>query len=337
MLHVDNLGDDVHSRYLAMSMIETKVNVQRDGISKKARRRDFKRKQSKQKDHQVEKIYGNEEKDDTKTKRAKVVERLKQSKQSTEQRFAQNRATFDEQLRKEPHVVLWEQYCEWAGERLTSIERREEQWTSEQVVCLPDDDAGGDSNIMEKVKAIIGADYNTRTGYEAVSRKRRTPSVACIMVALSTASVLSFAKRMYDGQQVGKLFSKHTQVKQQGLFIRKRCKNKILPTAAGNVSRLDTLFTEGFIDLQYTQALLLDFGRDSKLFNLTEHNYRDSFFKLIHNHVRKRIVSGMKLVVVVPSAEKMPTARSWGAKVERTSLDNEDVKDAESNDNDVVK
>lgn len=316
-----------------MSIIEAKVNVQRDGISKKERRKNFKGKQSKQKNHQVEKNNGDEEKDDTKAKQAKVIGRLKQSKQSIKQQFAQKRAVFDERLRSEPHVVLWEQYCEWAGERLTSVERREEQWTSEQVVCLLDEDAGGDSNMTEKVKATIGADYNTRTGFEAVSRKRRTPSVACIMVALSTASVLSFAKRMYDGQQVGKLFSKHTQVKQQGLFIRKRCKNNILPTAAGNVSRLDTLFTEGFIDLQYTQALLLDFGRDSKLFNFTEHNYRDSFFNLIHNHARKRIISGMKLVVVVPSAEKMPTARSWGAKAEHTSLDNEDEKDAKSDDN----
>lgn len=237
-------------------------------------------------------------------KRNEMREFFKQKRLVYLEKLGQEREQFDSKLRTEPHTLLWQEYVDWAGDRLTNVERKQEQWSADQVIFLEDSNPGGD-NMMDEVKAVIGEDYKTRTGFEKNKSKDIKPSVACLMICPSTESVLSFAKRLYDGRPVGKFFSRHMKVEHQAAFLKKACQSSILPTATGNVSRLDRLLTDEALTLDYTQALLVDFGRDSKRFNIAEHNYRDTFFELIHKHVRPWLASGMKIVLVVPPREKM--------------------------------
>lgn len=231
-------------------------------------------------------------------------------KAAISRKHAQERAEFDARMRLEPHRILWEEYVKWAGERLSTVEKSNEEWNSEQVQCLNDP---GEGKLIDVVKGVVGADYATRTNFDLA--KHQTPAVACLMLALTTAGVLTFAQRLYDGKPVAKLFSRHTRIADQSQFLAKACEQGILPTAAGTVFRVENLLDQGNLTLDFLQVLLVDMSRDQKLFDMMDFPYCDKFFDLIHRFIRSRIASNeMKVILVVPTEDKMPKEINWDLK-----------------------
>lgn len=297
---------------------------------------------------------GGSKTDKNKKARKKFSEK-KANKQS------QQREELDASIRSSPHVILCDSYRKWASEKLPGDKLTIEPWTNEQVTSIHDDEDDDDteiqgkgkkprkeSSLLKKVKAIIGDDYAsaTRTGFPSNKNKskkikeqqRTIPGIACLMIALTTEGVLSFSRRLYDGRSVPKLFSKHMKLAQHERFLNFECnKHGLLPTGTGTMGRIERLISDGGLTLKYTQALLIDLSRDVKLFNMFDHQlYRNPFFEFLHKHVRERVADGMKIIIVMPSVEKMKTQRVWGSKKHcSTEINSEGNGDDNGNSDDV--
>lgn len=266
-------------------------------------------------------------------KSLKKAQHLKDKKNATALRLAQERTDIDSEIREQPHVAFWTHYMKWAAKNEISEDDLKEPWTEDQVVCIQDD--GDATDLLAEIKNVVGADYTSKekTGFPEAPRTKNTkkdkaknvPAIACLMVTLTTEGVLSFSKRLYDGQAVPKLFSRHTKVHDHAKFLKSQCfrtnkkKNSvsIIPTASGTVSRLDRLFSEGHLTMKHTKNICIDMSRDLRLYNFFQHPYDDDFFKFFHTHyaapyLNKDENNEYRVILVIPTDRTMRKERAIG-------------------------
>lgn len=232
-----------------------------------------------------------------KEKRAAIKERQRNAKRRRREMHERERQESDEMIRSSPAQFLWGKYLEWAGDKLTSVEKKVDKWTQEHVVSVEERD---DATLIQLVKEVVGPDYVAQGEWK--KRPNALPGVACIALASSALRAVHLGKSVYDGKPVGKLFSKHIKIEVQQEWLKKCCKDGLAPSAAGTAKRVQRLIEEGAMTLKHTSALVVDFHRDDKLRNILDFpTLKEELFDFLHTHARPLIAEGkMKVVVFAP-------------------------------------
>lgn len=241
--------------------------------------------------------------DTNKSKRREMHERL--------------RVQTDDMVRRLPHQYLWERYVSWAGDKLTTMEKAAEKWSPEQVFVVED---GSNNSLIPFIKSIIGQDYRTKTGWK--SGTDETASISCISLGHGAVKAVEFATRMFDGLPVGKLFSKHIKIEAQRSWLENSKKQPGLTNATGTPKRVQRLIEEDTLSLKHTVGVVIDMSRDNRLMNLIDITSScGELFEFIHEHLRAEMATGrLKVILVIPKVEEMPTERRMGSN-EKTEED----------------
>lgn len=262
----------------------------------------------------------------TQRRQGRVVA-MKKKKKRKQELHDQEQAENDRKVRTSPHEFLWESYVKWAGDKLSPVEKASEKWTSDQVMSA---EVSNDSSLVPVVKQLISPDYLTMTGWEP--QKNKPPAIPLLSLCNGGVQAVSFGRRVYDGAPVGKLFSKHIKLSMQTKWL-SICSSRGKPAnASGTAKRVQRLLELGAMTLEHTVAIMIDMSRDTRLFNLLDvSSTRDELFELIHMHVRSKMASGqLKLILVIPNEDEMPTERRGGNMV---GGKNEDVSEDRGEDN----
>lgn len=231
-----------------------------------------------------------------------MKERERNAKRQRREMHNLHRENADELIRKLPHEYLWEKYVEWAGTKLSSVEKVAEKWTKEQVYVVEED---GKESLIPSVKEIVGVDYVAQGEW----RKGKKAGVAIIALGCSALRAVGLAKRLYDGKPVGKLFSKHIKIEEQRQWLAACCGKGLAPSAVGTAKRVQRLVEEGDLALEYTTTLIIDMSRDVRLRNIIDLNsMREELFDFIHCHGRPCIGLGkMKVILIIPKDQATKT------------------------------
>ena len=229
-------------------------------------------------------------------KAEKMAQRHAALKQKRKENYERDRLAADMRLVKQPAAFLWEAYCKWAEERLLKLGTENRKWSEDSVVSVA---ADSDMLLIDKVKEVVGRDYVERGAW----KKGSLPGVACLALCPSALNAVSVAKSLYDGKPVGKLFTKHLALKEQRKWLAKNSKRSLVVSAVGTPKRVHDLCKENSLSLEYTTALVIDFGRNAKLQNILDMNEpRKQLFELIHDYVRPQLLNGeLKIVLYVPT------------------------------------
>lgn len=222
----------------------------------------------------------------------------------------QQRLQSDAMLRTSPGRFLWERYAQWAGDKLTSIEKKAEQWDADQVCSVEELE---DVKLIDQIKEVVGADYVAQGNWK--KKSSATPGIACIVLTPSAVRAAHLATNVYDGKPVGKLFGKHIKISEQKEWVKRCCSQGLAPSGAGTAKRVQRLIEDGDITLKHTSALVIDFSRDVRLRNILDINStRDELFDFLHTQARERIAEAkMKVVLYVPPEKKdLPVEEAEG-------------------------
>lgn len=232
-----------------------------------------------------------------KEKRASIKERQRNAKRRRREMHERHRLESDEMIRSSPAQFMWKSYLEWAGDKLTSIEKKVDKWTQEHVVSVEERDS---ATLIQLIKEVVGHDYVEKGDWK--KKKSALPGVACIALALSALRAVHLCKLVYDGKPVGKLFSKHIKIEAQQEWLKKCCKDGLAPSAAGTAKRVQRLVEEGAMTLKHTPVLVIDFHRDDKERNILDFpTLKEELFDFLHNYARPLIAEGkMKVVLFAP-------------------------------------
>lgn len=228
-----------------------------------------------------------------------IKNRQREAKRRRREMHDKDRKESDEMILSAPHKFIWSKYEEWCGGKLSSAERKAEEWSSEQVYTIYEDE---EKKIIDYVKDIVGPDYISQGGWKKSSK----PGMACVVLASSALRAVHLAPSIYDGKPVGKLFSKHIKIEEQRAWIKQYCSKKLAPSAVGTSKRVQRLVEEDDMTLEHTVALILDFKRDNKDRNILDFpTCKDELFDLIFTHCRSRMNEGkMKMLLIAPNRSK---------------------------------
>lgn len=261
-----------------------------------------------------------------KEKKASIKERQRNAKKRRRQMHERERELSDEMIRTSPARFLWEKYLEWAGDKLSSVEKKVDKWTQEHVVSVEE---RPDATLIQLVKEVVGPDYIAQGEWK--KRANAVPGVACIALASSAVRAVHLGKSLYDGRPVGKLFSKHIKIEVQNEWLKRCCKDGLAPSAAGTAKRVQRLVEEGAMTLKHTSALVVDLHRDEKLRNILDFpTSREELFDFLHTHARPFIAEGrMKVVVFAPTLVDTPAQEA------AAGADDEEGEAKDKDDNDI--
>eukprot|EP00177_Eucheuma_denticulatum_P004770 GFKZ01008666.1.p1 GENE.GFKZ01008666.1~~GFKZ01008666.1.p1 ORF type:complete len:334 (-),score=58.04 GFKZ01008666.1:1067-2068(-) len=228
---------------------------------------------------------------------ASKKERYRQAKRRRKEMHDEERRNTDSSVLDAPEEFLWQKYVEWVGEKMSNAEKKAEKWSKSQVYTLEETD---ELSLIEHVKEIVGPDYVSQGGFK--KGKSAKPGVACIVLASSALRAVQLAKSVYDGQPVGKLFSKHIKIGTQREWLAMCCSKGLVPSAAGTAKRVQRLIEEGDMTLKHTVAILIDFKRDEKERNILDfETSKCELFDFLHQHARPLLNEGrMKLMLIAP-------------------------------------
>ncbi|KAI0565821.1 Protein Cms1 [Gracilaria domingensis] len=224
------------------------------------------------------------------TKKARTLERRSQRMLHEMQR---KRA--DDMIRTSPHQFLWSEYVKWAKEKSISVDDQQ-GWTADQISVIIED---GKEPLMPFVKKVVGPNYLKETTFR--KSKKTKPAVAVIAIAPSAVRAVHIAKRLYDGQPVGKLFGKHISADAQQQWLKRACRKTVVPTAVGTAKRVHRLVEEGHMTLNHTVLIAVDLSRDARLRNVLDFPLaRDELCQFVHDFIRVRMKHGMKVILTIP-------------------------------------
>lgn len=238
------------------------------------------------------------------SKRKRVRERVNAKKEKHRQAKRRRREMHDEErrntdslIRDAPEEFLWRKYVEWVGQKMSKAEKKAEKWSKIQVHTVEESD---ELSLIEHVKEIVGPDYVSQGGFK--KGKTAKPGVACIVLASSAVRAVRLAKSVYDGQPVGKLFSKHIKIETQREWLATCCSKGLVPSAAGTAKRVQRLIEGEDMTLKHTVALIIDFKRDEKERNILDfETSKCELFDFLHEHARPLLNEGkMKLILIAP-------------------------------------
>lgn len=226
-----------------------------------------------------------------------IKHRQKEARKRRHVKHDAQREADDSLIRGAPHSFLWSKYVDWAGNKLTDVERIAEKWEGKSVTVIEDEG----ENIMPKIKEICGGDYRTKTGWQ----KGNTAGVGVILLTMSALHATKISKSVYDGLPVGKLFGKHSGIEMQKDWLKRASGRALIPTVVGTAKRIGRFVEDGDLILTHTSALVVDFARDSNLRNVLDINTTCvEFFKFLHDHGRQCINDGtMKVILRIPKTQ----------------------------------
>lgn len=213
-------------------------------------------------------------------------------------RHEMEREHADVMIRTSPNEFLWSEYTKWMKMNGNDTDEGQ-QWTPDQVHVVLDD---GEESFIPHVKKIIGADYLSK--HEFKKSKKSVPGVAIIALAVSAVRAVKLAPRFFDGQPVGKLFSKHIAIEEQKKRLIRSCRTGLAASAVGTAKRVDKLIEEGSMTLKHTKALILDFARDSRLRNMFDFpTTRNEVLQFLHSYGTKEMQNEMKVILMIPDKQ----------------------------------
>ena len=229
-------------------------------------------------------------------RKERKIKALEEFKEKRQHKYGRMREEEDRDLKERPDEYLWKRYCEWAGERLTEIERREEKWDEEQVLYVEDD--GNEKRLVKTMKKIRHTVVHRALPKVSKEDRETTPGIETIAVSPNAMWVLKITKDLYllGGKPVAKLFARHIKIWRQIKFLEN---HPDTPLGVGTPNRVFMVCERGAMDFGKTKLLFIDFRRDEKFRNVLDmQTTGDDLFHLIHKYARPYLkMKRMKIVV----------------------------------------